>query len=429
MRTPVVDPDPDSYNDFNWPRYLVIKSCDSKSILKHNLFVIAKAIEGIAAKPKEVKAMKNAGLLLVEVDRKHHAINLLKAKFLHDIPVQVTAHRSMNSSKGVFTCDQLRDYDEKDLLEQLKSSGQNVQDLYRIHTFKSGRKEQTDTFVVTFCTKALPEKIYVGHYRVNVRLYIPNPRRCTNCQKYQHTKNFCKNETICCKCGQSGHDGDNCLNEVSCVNCKGSHRASSKECPLWKQEKAIVKYKFENDVTFPEARKKIEEATNSSLNNSSSKSYSSAVAGKVSTCEMGVQTDLTWPSFLTSPVLSLECLKTADQSTQSASTEMENESSNSKRARGSSSSNDDELPDLNQYKRLDMSGLKSFRSDLNSSLNLNESSGAHSLSGVSANESLGGAGGLPPKPPDRPPLPASKSGSSDTSRSGAGRDRSPIKAP
>ena len=430
----IPDVDPDSYTDLNWPRYLVIKSLDNKSILKHNLFVIAKAIEGIAGKPKEVRSLRNAGLLLIEVDRKQYAINLLKTKHLHDIPVDITPHRSMNSSKGVFTCGDLSDMDDKEILKQLKESGQNIQDLYRIHSFKSGKKEPTDTFVVTYSTKVLPEKIYVGHYRVSVRVYIPNPRKCTLCQKFGHTKNFCKNELVCCKCGQSGHDEDNCIsNEVYCVNCKGPHKASSKECELWKTEKAIVKYKFENDVSFPEARKKIEETTKNLQNNS--KSYSSVVTGKVTTCEMGVQTELTWPSFLTSPVLSSECFKTVDQSTQSSSNEMETVSGNSKRTISNSSSNEDDMPTLFQHKRLDLNGLESIRSNLNfkyvsNSVNAeNESRGANSLGGVTTNMSSGGAGGLPPKPPDCPPPPTSRSGSNDTSRSGVGRDRSPIKPP
>ena len=57
--------------------------------MKHNLFVVSKAIEGIAGKPKETKALKKADLLLIEVDKKPHAINLLKATKLHTIPVSI----------------------------------------------------------------------------------------------------------------------------------------------------------------------------------------------------------------------------------------------------------------------------------------------------------------------------------------------------
>ena len=114
----------------------------------------------------------------------------MKAKFLHDIPVEITAHRTMNSSKGVFTCNQINHMDDKEISEQLKASEQNIQDVYRIYSFKNGKKEKTDTFVVTYSTPTLPERIYCCHFRLNVRLYIPNPRRCTKCQKFKHTKHF-----------------------------------------------------------------------------------------------------------------------------------------------------------------------------------------------------------------------------------------------
>ena len=259
VRPLVADPDPDSYNDQNWPRFLVVKSCDDKSILKHNSFVVAKAIEGIAGKPKEVRALKHAGLLLIEVDRKHYAVNLLKAKLLHDIPVEISAHRTLNSAKGVFTCHNLDHMTDDEILKGLIDSDQNVKDMNRITTFKDGIKVGTNTFVVTFSTTTLPDKIYISHYRVNVRLFIPNPRRCTNCQQFNHTKNFCKNEAVCGKCGQSGHDDKACSSDAICVNCHGDHKASSKECPVWKKEKEIVHYKYTNNVSFPDARRKVEE--------------------------------------------------------------------------------------------------------------------------------------------------------------------------
>ena len=416
VRIPVADPDPDSYTDQNWPRFLVIKSCDDKSILKHNLFVIAKAIEGIAGKPKEVKALKNAGLLLIEVDKKHHAINLLKAKQLHDIPVNISAHRTMNSSKGVFTCHHLDDYDDKDVLTVLKNSDQNIKEMYRIMTYKNGSQAKTNTFVVTFSTKTLPDKIYVGHYRVKVRIFIPNPRRCTNCQQFHHTKKFCKNQVTCSKCGQTGHDDRSCNLDATCVNCKGSHKASSKECPVWKKEKEIMQYKYENDVSFLDARKKVEE----SIKSRSSTTYATAVSNIPLKCDMGIQTDLTWPAFLTSPVLTTESIMTANQSVQ-ATNEMESESSNSKRTRSNSSSSNNEENSSNVSKNSKVR-VTSGDSDVHRSVV------SPSLGGVSTSEWKGGRGARKSRPPDRTPNPISRSRSSHTLRPGD-RDRSPIKLP
>ena len=249
VRTHVADPDTNS-NTQNWPRFLIIKSLDEKTILQHNVFVVAKAIEGIAGKPKEFIALNNAGLLLVEVDKKHYATNLLKTKHLHNIPVEITPHRSMNSSKGVITCGHLYDMEDQEILDHLKDSDQNVTDVYRIWAFRNGQKTKTNTLVLTFDTPTPPDKMYVGHYRVDVRLYIPNPRRCNKFQKFKHTKKFCKNETKCVNCGKTGHE--DCQEVAVCANCSGPHKASSKECPDWKTEKDIVEYKYTHNVSFGE---------------------------------------------------------------------------------------------------------------------------------------------------------------------------------
>ena len=58
----------------NWPRFLIIKGSNpNKTILKENPFIVSKAIESIIGTPKECKPLKNAGLLLIEVDKKHHS--------------------------------------------------------------------------------------------------------------------------------------------------------------------------------------------------------------------------------------------------------------------------------------------------------------------------------------------------------------------
>ena len=93
---------------------------------------------------------------------------------------------------------------------------------------------------MTFSGDTLPEKMYVGPFRVNVRQYIPNPRRCFRCQKLGHSKTFCTGEQVCENCGQPGHLRGDCSGSPYCVNCKGDHPSTSRDCPLWKKEKAII---------------------------------------------------------------------------------------------------------------------------------------------------------------------------------------------
>ena len=81
VRTSDDDPDPTPDQQFlndDWPRFLVIKSRDNKPIVKHNFFVISKAIEGIAGKVVKITPMTKSELILVQIDNRQKAINLLK---------------------------------------------------------------------------------------------------------------------------------------------------------------------------------------------------------------------------------------------------------------------------------------------------------------------------------------------------------------
>ena len=140
-------------------------------------------------------------------------------------------------------------------------------------------------------------------------MYVPNPLRCFNCQKFGHSKKFCKNPLACWKCGSEGHDGSECTAETTCcLNCKGDHCASSKSCPIWIQEKDIQRIKTERGLSYGDARRLV---TSSSPSSSSSvaPSYASAVktVPKKITMSVDCQTPASWvgpqPSLPDFPLL------------------------------------------------------------------------------------------------------------------------------
>jgi hypothetical protein len=74
-------------------------------------------------------------------------------------------------------------------------------------------------------------------------MFIPNPLRCFNCQKFGRGKNSCNRPAICAKCSQQGHLDTDCKEESHCANCSGPHPAFSKECPEWIKQQEIMKSK------------------------------------------------------------------------------------------------------------------------------------------------------------------------------------------
>ena len=75
-----------NYDNKTWSRFLVIESADEGELAKLSPFAVSKGINGLAGEPKTLKRLRS-GAYLVEVTRKAHADNLLKAKLLAMVPI------------------------------------------------------------------------------------------------------------------------------------------------------------------------------------------------------------------------------------------------------------------------------------------------------------------------------------------------------
>ena len=284
----VEDSSDGSDNEMNdvWPRFLLVRASDKdRPLTKLSPFAIHKGIQGLAGTVTDVKRLRS-GDILVEVDRKAQAKNLLKCKFFVNTPVEVSPHRTLNTSKGVIRCRELVECFEDEILAELRDQG--VIGVHRITIKRDGRTINTWTLILTFSTSTLPEKIKCAFLKVNVSPYIPNPLRCFKCQQYGHHRNNCKHSAICGRCSGS-HEDQECSAAPQCQNCKGPHPAWSKDCPMWRKEKLIQEVRITRKLTFPEARKIVEQDSQPK-----GQTYAQAAAPPHPTKEMSIQTDFTW---------------------------------------------------------------------------------------------------------------------------------------
>ncbi len=279
-----------------WPRFLIIQSASADhNICKISPFLIFQSLKSLSGEPKSVKKLRN-GTLLVELTREIHSELLLKADMLANIPIKVNAHQSLNFSKGVIRHSDLDGSSESEMQENLASQG--VTKVDRISVHRDGKLIPTNTYIPTFNCPNLPNYIKAGYINIKVTPYIPNPLRCFNCQLFGHSRNVCKNTPKCARCGHRDHDSTTCQKDPCCVNCKGSHVSYSRECPKFISEKNIQKIKTEKKISYPEARKLVE---NSTPLTASGKSFANAVKSQSSS--IGCQTNLTWPLNTSSPKL------------------------------------------------------------------------------------------------------------------------------
>ncbi|XP_055932960.1 uncharacterized protein LOC129962982 [Argiope bruennichi] len=216
-----------------------------------------------------------SGDLLVEVNSRKQAQQILKLKALATIQINVTTHRTLNSSKGVITYRELLNDTLEKITDELKPEG--VTHVRRINIRRDGQLLPTKHLILTFNSPKLPETIKAGYMKLPVKPFIPNPLRCFNCQRFCHSKANCRGTLTCARCAVAGHESSECTSNEKCVNCRGEHTSYSRSCPKWKLEKEIVTTKVKNNITFPEAKRLVQAQTPTE-----GKSYASVIKKSVS---------------------------------------------------------------------------------------------------------------------------------------------------
>ena len=240
----------------NFAKFLVISSKEDKPITSLSPFIIEKQIESLIGTPKNVKKLKN-GTLLVETNRKSQTDNLLKITKFFNINVSVTEHKTLNSCKGIIRDRMLKHETEENITEYLNTQGVTACKRFKIK--KDGNFIETNTLLLTFNTTTLPKSLKIFYRIIPVEVYIPNPLRCFNCQRFGHHENGCPKApgSVCEKCGMGefDHPTNACKNEAKCVNCHKNHQSKSNQCEIWKKEKEIMKIKVTQKITYLEAKK------------------------------------------------------------------------------------------------------------------------------------------------------------------------------
>lgn len=98
---------------------------------------------------------------------------------------------------------------------------------------------------VTFAGTALPEYLNIDNVLFKVRLFMPKLMHCDKCQAFGHTTKYCANKPKCGKCGDP-HLTDSCqMSEEKCAKCQDKHN-SLKDCPVFRQQKDVVRKKLAN---------------------------------------------------------------------------------------------------------------------------------------------------------------------------------------
>lgn len=231
-------------------KYLTVKRTEG-NFDKVSPFIIERSISTCAGSAvKDIQ--KTSSGLLVETVNDNQGKKLLELKKIGTIDVEVSAHGTLNTCKGVVVCSDLLNCSEEEIVQELASQG--VIACRRLTMRRDGHIIPSASHVLTFKRCTLPEKIKAGIHRLTVRMFIPQPMQCFQCLRFGHPASRCARMKVC-HCGKPFHSDDPCLDPIKCINCSGQHSSRSRDCPIYKQEAAIQQVKARQKISYTEAKK------------------------------------------------------------------------------------------------------------------------------------------------------------------------------
>ncbi|GBN85373.1 hypothetical protein AVEN_45874-1 [Araneus ventricosus] len=304
----------------NFDTFYIIKRTSSKNESFHNVspFLVQKGISGQLGEVASVRKLRS-GDLLIDVNSRKQAQQIIKLNNLSSIPVSVAAHATLNFSKGVVSCGELLHTPVEEITKELENQG--VTSVRRITMRRDGKLLDTKHLIITFHSPKLPECIKAGYMRLAVRPYIPTPLRCFKCQRFGHSKDSCRGTLTCARCAEAGHESSGCTAEEKCVNCKGLHTSFSRSCSAWKFEKEVIAEKVTKNLSYIEARQIFKSRTPAP-----GTSYASAVRKKPETTSTRIlPTILTSVPFKASYTPSEICPRSIDSVLKLSLTDTHNE--------------------------------------------------------------------------------------------------------
>lgn len=245
----------DSRNEFGQLIVLQMKSRNKKGLPKKP-FMIGESIENAVGRIESAKSEAQGATYILRVRNPAQAEKLLAMKTLADkIKSEVTYHPFLNTCKCVISSYDLLEEKEEEIQDKLSCQG--VTHVKRITRYQNGDRSNTPALILTFGKTTYPEHVKVGVLRVTTRPYYPNPLLCYNCFEYGHPKLRCPLQKRCYNCS-GNHVVESCEENAHCLNCEQDHRPNNRKCPKYQKEIEIIKAKIDFNLSYVEAKKRVE---------------------------------------------------------------------------------------------------------------------------------------------------------------------------
>ena len=220
---------------------------------KLNPFDTNEALQDLIGTYVSCKTLKSV-ILLVECDDFAQVKLLLDVSTFMSYPVEATVAYNIDTVRGVVRDARISDMDHTLLLDKLRS--QHVVQVRPIFTGSGADKRRSDFMILTFRLAKLPDRVIFGKERMSLTPYRIRVVQCSHCLTFGHRAELCRKAKACSHCGARGSDHvqNACLAlPARCALCSKAHKATDKDCPKYRRQRAILKIREEHKVGFKNA--------------------------------------------------------------------------------------------------------------------------------------------------------------------------------
>ena len=211
------------------PRWLIVSTTQERA----NLFAFRRFLQSELgsqnARTSQVTRFGSSSFLVHANSDEQAAMICNLRKTSKNAIKEIKPHYNFSYARGVIFNRDLYEFDEEEILEMCPP---NVWKIFKV--------PRSSMITATFTHEHLPENVIIEKEYIHVKPYKVRPLQCYNCFGFGHPSRRCEKDKLCNACSQDYHG--ECSKQELCINCKNAHKATSKDCPLYKREhEALLK--------------------------------------------------------------------------------------------------------------------------------------------------------------------------------------------
>ena len=154
-----------------------------------DIFEIHRDIKKCCGREPKISPQGNKRLI-IETNSPEESQRLKNMASLGGVSVQCAPNFNLNHTRGMIYAPQLMIYSEEKLMKEFEDQG--VVKVERMKKKIDGAIVPQPNLILTFNATRLPDIVFAAWLKLEVKLYVPRPKRCFHCQNFGHVVTSCR---------------------------------------------------------------------------------------------------------------------------------------------------------------------------------------------------------------------------------------------